>query len=89
MPIKKSAKKYMRVTEGKTEKNRKIKGNFRSAMKATNEAVAKGDIAKAQEHLKKAMQTLDKAAQKKVISKNTATRRKSRLNKKVKAIAKK
>ena len=89
MPIKKAAKKYMRVTERKTEKNRKIKGNFRSAMKATNESVAKDDIAKAQESLKKAVKALDKAAQKKVISKNTAARRKSRLNKKVKAIAKK
>lgn len=79
----------MRVTGRKTEKNRKIKGLFRSAMKATNEAITKGDISKAQEHLKKAMKSLDKAAQKKVISKNTAARRKSRLNKKVKAIAKK
>lgn len=79
----------MRVTDRKTEKNRKIKGNFRSAIKATNEAVAKGDIAKAQESLKKAMQALDKAAQKNVIKPNAAARKKSRLNKKVKAIAKK
>jgi small subunit ribosomal protein S20 len=89
MPIKKSAKKYMRVTERKTEKNRKIKGQFRSAIKAVREAVAKGDQTKAKESFKKAQIALDKAAQKKVLHKNTAARTKSRLNKLVKAIAKK
>jgi small subunit ribosomal protein S20 len=89
MPIKKSAKKYMRVTERKTEKNRKIKGQFRSAIKSLHEAVAKGDQAKAKEHFKKVQISLDKAAQKKVIHKNTAARTKSRLNKLVKNIAKK
>lgn len=89
MPIKKSAKKYMRVTKKNTEKNRKIKGNFRSAIKATRAAVAKGEKDKAQEHLKKAIVALDKAAQKKVIHKNMAARTKSRLNKTVKEMVKK
>ena len=89
MPIKKAAKKYMRVTVKKTEKNRKIKGNFRSAIKATKVAVTKGEKDKAQEHLKKAIVALDKAAQKKVIHKNMAARTKSRLNKTVKEMVKK
>lgn len=89
MPIKKSAKKYMRVTERKTEKNRKVKGSFRSAIKKTSEAVAKGDTATAKEWLQKSIKALDKAAQKKVIHKNTAARKKSRLNKQVKTLAKK
>jgi small subunit ribosomal protein S20 len=87
MPIKASAKKYMRVTERKTEINKKIKGLFRSAIKKATEAIAKDDVATAQEWSKKAFQALDKAAKKEVISKNTAARKKSRLNKKVKAIA--
>ena len=87
MPIKESAKKYMRVTERKTEKNRKIKGSFRSAIKATKESLAKNDVAKAQEFLKKSMKAIDKATQKKVLHKNTAARMKSRLNKNVKALA--
>lgn len=87
MPIKTSAKKYMRVTDRKTEINKKIKGLFRSAIKKATEAVTKNDIATAQEWSKKAFQALDKAAKKEVISKNTAARKKSRLNKKVKAIA--
>lgn len=80
MPIKKSAKKYMRVTGRKTLKNRTVKGVFKSAIKKTREAVSKGNIKEAQEAFKAAVKALDKAAQKKVIKKNTAARRKSRLN---------
>jgi small subunit ribosomal protein S20 len=89
MPIKKSAKKYMRVTSKKTEKNKKIKGIFRIAIKKTKEAVAKKDPEVAREELKKAIKALDKAAEKKVIHKNTAARKKSRLNKMVKSAIKK
>jgi small subunit ribosomal protein S20 len=89
MPIKKSAKKYMRVTKRKTEKNRKIKGALRSAVKKTHEAISKGDVKVAQEFLKKSIKAIDKAVQKKVLKKNTAARQKSRLNKRVKALVKK
>lgn len=89
MPIKKSAKKYMRVTKRKTAKNLKIKGLFRSAIKKTREAVTKGSAEDAKIWFKKSAQALDKAAQKKIISKNTAARNKSRLNKLVKALIKK
>ncbi len=87
MPIKDAAKKYMRVTARKTEKNRKIKGAFKSAIKATKESLTKNDLPKAQEFLKKSMKALDKATQKKVLHKNTAARMKSRLNKTVKMAA--
>lgn len=87
MPIKKSAKKYMRVTVRKTEKNRKIKGAYRSAIKATKVSLNAGEIDKAKESFKKAQKALDKAAQKKVLHKNTAARTKSRLNKLIKAAA--
>lgn len=87
MPIKKSAKKYMRVTDRKTIKNKVAKGVFKSAIKKTNDAVAKGDVAEAQKWLKAAQKALDKAAQKDVIKKNTAARKKSRLNAQVKKLA--
>ncbi len=89
MPIKKSAKKYMRVTARKTEINKKTKGLFRSAIKKSAEAISKNDAKTAQEWAKKAFKALDKAAQKNVIHKNTAARKKSRLNKAIKAIVKK
>lgn len=89
MPIKESAKKYMRVTARKTVKNSKVKGVFRSAVKKTHEAVSKGNAEVAASELKRAIKALDKAAQKKVIHKNTAARKKSRLNKLVKKSLKK
>ncbi len=89
MPIKRAAKKYMRVTSRKTEKNLRIKGLFRSAIKATREAVAKGEVDLAKENFKKTAVALDKAVQKKVIHKNTAARKKSRLNSLIKSLMKK
>lgn len=87
MPIKKSAKKYMRVTAKNTVRNKIVTGVVKSAIKKTREAVTAGNVSEAQEWLKKANKSLDKAAQKKVIKKNTAARKKSRLNSLVKAIA--
>ncbi len=80
MPIKESAKKYMRVTERKTARNKIVKGTFKGAIKKTREAVKAGLIDDAQKWLKTAIKSLDKAAQKKVLKKNTAARKKSRLN---------
>ena len=79
----------MRVTEKKTARNKKVRGTFRSAIKKTREAVSSGNIEEAQKWLKFSLKSLDKAAQKKVIKKNTAARKKSRLNKLVKNIVKK
>lgn len=89
MPIKDSAKKYMKVTSRKTLKNKKIKGAYRNAIKKTREAITAKDYKKASEFLKQSIKSLDKAAQKNVLKKNTVARYKSRLNKAVKAIAKK
>ena len=89
MPIKDSAKKYMRVTARKTEKNNKIKGQFRSAIKKTLEALKNDKPKDAKEWFKKAQKALDKAAQKNVLHKNTVARKKSRLNAKVKDSVKK
>ena len=79
----------MRITVRKTEKNQRIKGLFRSAIKKTQEALASGKIDEAREWFKKAAKFLDKAAQKKVIHKNTAARKKSRLNAAIKKAANK
>ena len=79
----------MRVTATKTAKNDKIKGQFRSAIKKTNEAIKAGNTTDAKEWQKRAQKAIDKAVQKKVLKKNTAARKKSRMNKKVKAISQK
>ena len=77
----------MRVTKRKTAKNKIVKGTFRSAIKKTREAVSAGKIEDAKKFLAESIKSLDKAAQKKVIKKNTAARKKSRLNKLVKKLA--
>lgn len=79
----------MRVTAKKTLKNKKIKGVYRSAIKKTKEAITDKKVKKANEWLKKSIKALDKATQKKVLKKNTASRYKSRLNKAVRNISKK
>lgn len=84
MPIKKSAKKHMRGAARKTARNKEVKGVFKSAIKKTEEAVKAGNKEEAQKWLKSSIKGLDKAVQKNVIKKNTASRRKSRLNKSVK-----
>ena len=87
MPIKKAAKKYMRVTAKNTLRNKVVNGVVKSAIKKTREAVTAGKVDEAQEQLKKAIKALDKAAEKNVIKKNTAARKKSRLNALVKKAA--
>ncbi len=87
MPIKKSAIKYMRVTAKNTVRNKIVTGVVKGAIKKTREAVTAGKIDVAQAELKKAIKAIDKAAQKKVIKKNTAARKKSRLNTLVKKAA--
>lgn len=77
----------MRVTATNTERNRAVKGIVKSAIKKTREAVAAGKTDEAKEWLKNAQKALDKAAQKHVIKKNTAARKKSRLNALVKKLA--
>ena len=76
----------MRVTAKNTVRNKVVTGVVKSAIKKTREAVAAGNIAEAKEWLKISQKALDKAAQKKVIKKNTAARKKSRLNTLVKKL---
>lgn len=70
----------MRVTAKKTDRNKIVKGVFKSAIKKTREAVIAKDVKTAQAELKFAIKSLDKASEKNIIKKNTAARKKSRLN---------
>lgn len=79
----------MRVTRKKTARNKKIKGVFRSAVKKVREAVSSGKTEDAKKWLKIAIKSIDKAAQKGIIKKNAAARKKSRLNRLVKSLEKK
>ena len=88
MPIKDSAKKYVKITAKKTEENRKTRGAYRSAIKNLEVAIQKNDKKDIDKFFTLSQKMLDKAVQKKVLKKNTASRTKSRLNKKVVATKK-
>ncbi|HRQ00352.1 MAG TPA: 30S ribosomal protein S20 [Terrimesophilobacter sp.] len=69
-----------------TERNKAVKSELKTAIRATREAVAAGDAEKAQSALRHAARKLDKAASKGVIHKNQAANRKSALATKVAAL---
>lgn len=89
MPIKDSAKKYVKVTAKKTADNRKTRGAYRAAIKNLEQAIATNNKKDMATYLTLSQKMLDKAVQKNVIKKNTAARKKSRLNKKVVALKQK
>ena len=65
-----------------TERNKAVKSELKTAIRAAREAVAAGDKAKATEAVKTATKKLDKAVSKGVIHKNQAANRKSAIAKK-------
>lgn len=82
-----SALKRARQTERKTAVNRANKSQMRTALRKLRTAISSGDPAAAQTSLSEAASVLDKSAKKGVIHKNTASRYKSRLAARVKAVA--
>jgi len=85
----KSAKKRIKQTIKRTERNRFYRTRIKNITKAVREAVAEGDIEKAQEAMKIANKKLHHFVSKGVLKLNTASRKVSRLNKLVKELAQK
>jgi small subunit ribosomal protein S20 len=69
-----------------TERNKAVRSELKTAIRATREAVAAGDKAAATAALAVANKKLDKAVSKGVIHKNNAANRKSAIAKKVAAL---
>jgi small subunit ribosomal protein S20 len=69
------------------ERNKAVKSEIKSAIRATREAVASGDAAKAAAALQRASKKLDKAAGKGVIHQNQAANRTSANAKQVSALS--
>lgn len=82
-----SALKRARQTEKRTAVNRANRSRFRTSLRALREAIQKGDAQAAAEQYRIAVSVIDKSVQKGVIHANTASRYKSRLNARVKAVA--
>lgn len=83
----KSAEKRARQTKKRTAVNRARRSKVRTAVKALETAIASGDKTAATAALKKAQPALDKAVGKSAVKKRTASRKLSRLNARIKAMA--
>jgi len=96
MPNIKSAKKSLRQDVKKHKSNLRTKNKMKKVIKSLNELagklekstgeIAEDDTKKIQEYLVLVYKTVDKAVKKGVIKKNTASRKKSKLTKKVNAL---
>lgn len=79
----KSAKKRIRVIDRKTARNRRIKGHLKTVLRAFDDAIEAGDMETAAEKLRLAEKKLMQAAAKNTIHKNAASRKVSRLTKRL------
>lgn len=86
MPIKKAAFKALKQTKKRTAFNNKVRSNLDYLKRKFSKALAGKNKQASQELYAKLSKALDKASQKKIIKKNTASRMKSRLAKKVNAL---
>ncbi len=85
MPNIKSAKKRVKIIEKKTMTNNMIKTGYKSAVKKFEEAIVAGNLEEAKTLFSEATKKIDQACTKGVIVKNTASRKKSSLSKKLNA----
>ena len=82
----KSQIKRNRTNKKSQERNKAVKSELKTAIRATREAVTSGDKDKATAALRVAAKKIDKAASKGVIHKNQAANRKSAIAKQVAAL---
>ena len=87
MPHRQSAIKHIRADKRKAEINRRRKVTLRTTLKKTEIAIEDGDTELAQGLYRQASGHLDRAAQKGVIKRGEADRRKSRLAQKLNGMA--
>lgn len=82
MPNKKSAKKELRKNVKRNIANTKVKNVMKKAVKISVKSINAGEKL-SPEVISSTIKAIDKAAKKGVIKKNTAARKKSRLQKKI------
>jgi small subunit ribosomal protein S20 len=78
-----AAEKADRQNARRRVRNRIIRAGARTQVKTATAVIVEGNVADAETATLKALSALDKAAQKGIIKKNNASRRKSRLMKKL------
>ncbi len=83
MPNTKSAKKQMRVAQRKRLRNKPVRSQARTVVYKAEELILSNRLKPAEAEVLAAVSSLDRAAEKGVIHRNNAARRKSRLMKKL------
>ena len=82
----KSAKKAVRQTERRTDANKARRSRMRSSVRKVEEAIASGDKTAAQAALKEAEPIIARTGQKGMLHRKTASRKVSRLAKRIGAM---
>ena len=82
-----SAKKAIRKISRKTAINKNRRTSMRSQIRKVEEAIASGDAEAASKALAEAQPEIMRSAQKGIVHKNTASRKVSRLSRRVKALS--
>lgn len=88
MPIKHAAEKALRQTKKHRARNLDVLGNIKKMAVEYRKSVEKKDKTKTAELAKKLVKAYDKAVSNGYLKKNTASRKKSRLMKKLNALMK-
>ncbi len=78
-----AAEKAMRVSQRRRVRNRVIRAAARTHVRQANAAIDEGETATTEAAVRAAIRALDRAAEKGIIKKNNAARRKARLMKKL------
>ena len=86
MPVSKSAIRELRSAGRKEERNKALHSLGKTNVVKAEKAVASGNADAAKKSVKTAISTLDRAAERGIIHRNNAARRKSRLQKKLNAL---
>ena len=87
MPNSPQAVRRVRTAEKAHLRNKSDRSEMRTAIKRLLESIGSNDATKAKELFPKTQRILDTLAKKGIIAKNTVSRYKQRLNKRLKAIA--
>ena len=86
MPIMKSAEKRLRQNIKRNLRNRVHKSALKTQMKKFLGVLKEGNMQAAEEELRLTVKKIDKSVAKRILHKNTASRKKSRLTKKLNQI---
>ncbi len=89
MPIKKAAMKALRQAKKNIMRNKLVKEKVRQLIRRSHRVIKENKLDEARNLLKETAKAVDKAVKSKILKQNTASRIKSRLAKKIKAITKK